>query len=262
MEGRGGCELLSGVRIFDYKELKEELKNEKKEIKPMIADFCGFLKERGYAKVKLKEKDGMVIKNSFRYLKREKSFTDKLRTNPTYFNCPYKEETEIGHTNNLKLCKEFFAVRITHKNDKAEIYKEKDEFINTELESNLVTVFLLLEKISTQILTVIASGLQVSSDAMLSSLLDSYVPPKEPYSSSFLHAFRYYPSDSTASDILKKTPYRESLQCTEHTDSGLVTVIPCTYIPGLEVLDWRSLSWIPTEKNINEKEENVDEKKR
>eukprot|EP01089_Gocevia_fonbrunei_P010475 TRINITY_DN2328_c0_g2_i1.p1 TRINITY_DN2328_c0_g2~~TRINITY_DN2328_c0_g2_i1.p1 ORF type:complete len:125 (-),score=13.65 TRINITY_DN2328_c0_g2_i1:4-378(-) len=38
------------------------------------------------------------------------------------------------------------------------------------------------------------------------------------------------------------------MPCTEHTDSGLVTVIPCAESPGLELLDWKTFKWEPVEK--------------
>jgi isopenicillin N synthase-like dioxygenase len=65
------------------------------------------------------------------------------------------------------------------------------------------------------------------------------LPLKEgTYATSMLHFFRYFEKP--------KTP--DSLGCVEHTDSGLITIIPVAEEPGLELLSWKDFSWNPVEK--------------
>jgi len=41
------------------------------------------------------------------------------------------------------------------------------------------------------------------------------------------------------------------MPCPPHTDSGLVTVIPCAKTPELEVLDWQQYKWQATEQGAD-----------
>lgn len=57
----------------------------------------------------------------------------------------------------------------------------------------------------------------------LEALLDKFPLSQHKYSASFLHVFKYHASTSP-------------MPCPPHTDSGLVTIIPCAKTPELEVL--------------------------
>jgi hypothetical protein len=69
-------------------------------------------------------------------------------------------------------------------------------------------------------------GLKVDPAKLTSLAEDFPLADRSGHSVSFLHVFKY--SSTEAGHV--------AMPCPPHTDSGLVTVIPCAQAPGLEIL--------------------------
>ena len=72
----------------------------------------------------------------------------------------------------------------------------------------------------------LVQGLEVDPAKLTSLAEDFPLADGSAHSVSFLHVFKY--SSTEAGHV--------SMPCPPHTDSGLVTIIPCAQAPGLEVL--------------------------
>jgi len=119
---------------------------------------------------------------------------------------------------NTILHKEFFAVR-----DGADFWPYNlDEF-----ETIISKSFSCLETLSKRVLAILAVNLEIPPSIFL-ELCDFEANKGKQLSNSFMHVFKYHVNEDN------------NLRCIAHTDSGLVTLIPCYGAsPGLELLDWR-----------------------
>jgi hypothetical protein len=121
-----------------------------------------------------------------------------------------------------------------------------------QFETQASELFRALDEEARFILGLIANGLRVDP-GKLSALCDERELPCNEVSTSFMHLFEYQPH----------VEQREV--CQPHTDSGLVTIIPratqpgergwcrrwtlLTVVSGLEVLDWSTGAFVPTEQD-------------
>lgn len=103
-------------------------------------------------------------------------------------------------------------------------------------------LFLRFEELSKEVLSVLALGLKVDKQKLLELTEGELV--KGELSNSFMHFFRYQ-TDFECSPFI---------QCVPHTDSGLVTLIPCASSDGLEVLNWKSFEFECVEKNADSRQ--------
>ncbi|ELR13953.1 uncharacterized protein ACA1_365010 [Acanthamoeba castellanii str. Neff] len=146
---------------------------------------------------------------------------------PEYFKdsvCPYRPSLEIGYSHVRHLAKEFFAVRLTA--DGQSIETNGAELIPDEYQTLAVESFKLMDGLAKDCLKYIATGLKVDPAKLTSLAEDFPLADRSAHSVSFLHVFKY--SSTEAGHV--------AMPCPPHTDSGLVTVIPCAQAPGLEIL--------------------------
>ena len=134
--------------------------------------------------------------------------------------CPYDEFFEFGF--NETPHKRFFAVKLDH-----HVFRWPSEDVRQFCQE----LFLRYAKLAREIL--------LSAVPELDSLMET-LPVETPgeISQSFMHLFLYNGQAPTSA---------ADLPCREHTDSGLITIIPRATTPGLEILDMSTGRWVATE---------------
>lgn len=143
---------------------------------------------------------------------------------------PYDETIEFGYsTRSATQGKAFHAVKLAQPMEMLPWPRTGD------FAARAARVFRALDAEARSVLRVVAGCLGVDVAKVMAMLDDDPLPCNEA-SASFMHLFDYQPLAHVGSET-----------CVPHTDSGMVTIIPSATTPGLEVLDWSTLQWVPVE---------------
>jgi isopenicillin N synthase-like dioxygenase len=225
MEGGGPVASATTVQQpFDFAHLVAQHADQDHQKKDVTC-FCEHLRQHGFVRVRLPEETSKTLQSMYDLSRRCFQQSQEYNQMKEYV---YNPDQEVGYSCVRQLAKEFFAVRLNHVF--SGLFKPDGYFVNDEFEEKATATFLALQEVAVLCLRMLAFDLKVD-DKKLECLVDRKPLPRNSFSSSFLHVFKYEPQNR----ILE--------QCPPHTDSGLVTVIPCAETPGLEILDWQTYTW-------------------
>ncbi len=188
-----------------------------------VDSFFEDLRQRGYSRVRLQSPDEVQL--GFELCKWFHSGDGASATASRY-----DETIEFGYsTRSATQGKAFQAIKLAQPMQMLPWPQAGD------LAARAERIFRALDAEARAVLRVVGSCLRVDPTKLLAMLDEDPLPCNE-VSASFMHLFDYAPLERAAAET-----------CVPHTDSGLVTIIPCATTPGLEVLDWSTSQWVATE---------------
>jgi isopenicillin N synthase-like dioxygenase len=213
-------------------------------------DLLEALRRHGWARVSLGGSDADAevsralasLRASLDTSRREKLvgkvFNSRTDDNLERYQCAYDDQRETGVSLNARLGKRFFAYRRSHAaSERFPAFETGTEDFSPRVRE--------LWRSSDLVARVVLSSLAVALQVDPGSLLGLCADPDDAFESpsdkdeSMLHLFDYFQ---------KPLPSAMSAACPEHTDSGLVTIIPeSSASGGLQCLDWDAFQWIDVE---------------
>jgi len=185
-------------------------------------DFCNQMNKKGFAVIRLPSECTEVINKMW-----------KISTN--FFDSPHelKEACKILSWRDVGYLKtegvkEFWQMRMSDVSDFP--WPSFPEFKECMLEG-----FQLLDQVGRICLGLLAQGIKINPGRLIEAL-DHEPLGSGNFSNSILSIYRYF----------KHELVKES--CDIHKDMGILTLVPCAAVPGLEVLDYENICWVEVEK--------------
>jgi len=124
--------------------------------------------------------------------------------------------------------KEFFQMRLTDASD-FPWPRHQPQF-----KRKMLQCYGFLDELTRVCLEVLAHGIEVDPSKFL-QLLDPNPLPSQQYSNNLLSVFRYFGTKQGTET------------CDIHKDMGIISFIPVADVPGLQIMDYQTVSWVDIE---------------